>query len=46
MKKVLYFEPSSGKGGSSNSLRILLNNLNKEKFFPLVVVNRQGAKFE
>jgi len=45
-KNILYFELSSGFGGSGNSLFMLLDNLDKQKYNPLVVVFNEGPQFD
>jgi len=45
-KKILFFEPSSGFGGSANSLSNLINNLNREKFSPVVVIRNYGSQIK
>ncbi len=42
---ILYFEPSSGYGGSSNALYLLLQNLNKTTYNPFVMVCNEGPQF-
>jgi len=44
-RNTLFFEPSSGFGGSGNSLFNLLKFLNQEKFKPLVVTLNDGPQF-
>ncbi|MCM8823077.1 MAG: glycosyltransferase [Candidatus Omnitrophica bacterium] len=43
---LLFFEPSSGFGGSGNSLFNLLKHLDKNKFKPIVVTFNEGPQFE
>ncbi|MCM8773780.1 MAG: glycosyltransferase [Candidatus Omnitrophica bacterium] len=43
---LLFFEPSSGFGGSGNSLFNLLNYLDKNKFKPVVVTFNEGPQVE
>ena len=45
-RKILFYEPSSGFGGSANSLSNLVNNLNRQKFSPVVVIKNYGPQFE
>lgn len=45
-KSILYFEPSSGYGGSGNSLFLLLAHLDRNKFRPIVVTFNNGPQFE
>lgn len=41
---ILYFEPSSGASGSANALAGIINNLNRDKFTPIVIINNYGPK--
>ncbi len=43
---VLYYEPSSGFGGSSSNLYHILKRLDRTRFKPLVVTHKDGAQFE
>lgn len=45
-KNILYYDPSSGFGGSSSALVKLVNNLNREEFNPVVVIRREGPNFD
>ncbi len=40
--KILYYEPSTGYGGSSRCLLEWLKHFNKEKFEPLVIIHYKG----
>jgi len=42
---ILFFDGSSGFGGSSNSLANLINQLNKDKFCPIVIIRNYGPNF-
>ena len=46
MKRILYIEFSSGFGGSSEALFDCLKYLNRDKFYPVVLINRQGRNFD
>lgn len=46
MTNILYYEPSSGFGGSSSNLYHILRQLDKSKFRPIVVVHNDGDQFE
>lgn len=46
MTNILYYESSSGFGGSSSNLYHILRQLDKTKFRPIVVVHRDGDQFE
>lgn len=41
-KRILYYEPSSGFGGSARSLRDVIFRINKEKFYPIIAVIDNG----
>jgi hypothetical protein len=45
MKNILYYEPSSGYGGSSNSLSQLLVYLDRGKYNPFVILHYSGPQF-
>lgn len=45
-KRILYYEPSSGFGGSSSALVHMIKRLNREIFTPIVVINNYGAQIE
>jgi len=42
---ILFYEPSSGFGGSSSFLAGLINNLNRDKFYPVVLIKNSGPQF-
>jgi len=44
--KILFYEPSSGFGGSSHFLASLINNLNRQEFQALVLIKNWGPQFE
>jgi glycosyltransferase involved in cell wall biosynthesis len=44
--RVLYFEPSSGLGGSGNALFNLVTNIDKKKVEPMIVTIEDGPQFE
>lgn len=46
MKKVLYYEPSSGFGGSSSNLYHILRQVDKRRVNPVVVTHKDGDQFE
>jgi len=46
VKNILYFEPSSGYGGSSKILCQLLKNINTNRFNPIVLVPSDGPQFK
>jgi len=46
MKNILYYENSSGFGGSSSNLFHILRQLDQSKYHPLVVVHNAGPQFE
>ncbi len=46
MTNILYYESSSGFGGSSSNLYHILRQLDKDKFRPIVVVHQDGDQFE
>ncbi|MGE0267440.1 MAG: glycosyltransferase [Candidatus Omnitrophota bacterium] len=46
MINILYYESSSGFGGSSSNLYHILRQLDKTKFHPIVVVHQDGDQFE
>ena len=46
MKKVLYYEPSSGFGGSSSNLYHILRQVDKSRVDPVVVTHKDGDQFE
>lgn len=43
---LLFFEPSSGFGGSGNALANLLNHIDKDRFYPVLVILNEGPQFE
>jgi len=43
---ILYYEPSSGYGGSSRCLLEWLRHLDKEKIQPLVITYFQGRQLK
>jgi glycosyltransferase involved in cell wall biosynthesis len=43
---ILYYEPSSGFGGSSHALANLTNNLDKKIFTPIIVIKNYGPQIE
>ena len=45
-KNILYFEPSSGFGGSASSLANIIKQLDKERFWPIVVIKNYGSQFK
>jgi len=45
-RRILFYEPSSGFGGSANSLTNLVNNLNRQKFYPIVGIRNYGSQIE
>jgi len=45
-KRILFYESSSGIGGSGNMLRMIVKNLNKDLFEPFVVISHQGPQNE
>lgn len=42
--RILYYEPSSGFGGSTNALAQVINNLDRTKFEPLVIIKNYGPQ--
>ncbi|MBP9853820.1 MAG: glycosyltransferase [Candidatus Omnitrophica bacterium] len=46
MINILYYESSSGFGGSSSNLYHILRQLDKTKYFPTVIVHQDGDQFE
>lgn len=46
MKRILYVDFSSGFGGSSEALFSSLKYLSRNKFYPVVLINRQGRNFD
>lgn len=44
MTNILYYEPSSGFGGSSNALANLVNSLDRSRFTPFVAVKNYGSQ--
>jgi len=42
--KILFYEPSSGFGGSAKELSYLVNNIDRQKFNPVVVINNFGPQ--
>lgn len=44
--KILYYEPSSGFGGSSGALVSMINHLERAKFCPLLAIKNFGPQFE
>jgi len=46
MINILYYESSSGFGGSSSNLYHILRQLDKTRFHPIVVVHQDGDQFE
>ena len=45
-KNILIYESSSGFGGSANALVNIVNNLNREKFYPIAAVDNLGAQVD
>jgi len=46
LNNILFFEPTSGFGGSAQCLNILLGYLDKNRFRPIVVIANQGPVFK
>jgi len=46
MRSILFYEPSSGFGGSANSLANLVNGLNNQRFKPVVVIKNYGPQIK
>jgi len=44
--KILFYESSPGFGGSANALSLLVNNLDRKIFHPVVVIKNYGPKIE
>lgn len=44
--RILYFESSSGCSGSAGALANLINNLDRKRFTPVVLVTNYGTKIE
>ncbi len=44
--RILYFESSSGCSGSASALASLINNLDRQKFSPVVLVTNYGTKIK
>ena len=44
--KILYYESSSGFGGSSVALANLIQNLDTNKFYPIIVYHNYGPQIE
>jgi len=44
--RVLFYEPSSGFGGSASGLANLINHLNREVFCPIVIIKNYGPQIE
>jgi glycosyltransferase involved in cell wall biosynthesis len=44
-KNILFYDPSSGYGGSSKVLAGLVNNIDHKRYAPFVVVKRYGPNF-
>jgi glycosyltransferase involved in cell wall biosynthesis len=44
--RILYFESSSGCSGSAGALASLINNLDRKRFTPVVLVTNYGTKIE
>ncbi len=45
-KNILFYEPSSGFGGSANSLMNLVKHLDREEFHSIVVVKNIGSQIK
>ena len=45
-KNILFYEPSSGFGGSANALANIVKNINKERFQPSVAIKKYGPQFD
>jgi glycosyltransferase involved in cell wall biosynthesis len=45
-QNILYYEPSSGFGGSANALANLVNRLNNKKFNPVIAIKNYGFQIE
>jgi len=43
---ILFFEPSSGFGGSGNSLFNVLNHIDRDTFNPVIVTYSKGPQFD
>jgi len=43
---ILYFETSSGYGGSANALTLLLKNIKKDSYYPVVMMSHDGPQFK
>lgn len=45
-KNILFYESSSGEGGSANALCNIINNLNRDKFTPIILTTKMGNKID
>ena len=45
-KNILFYESSPGFGGSTSALSLLVNNLDRKIFYPVVVIRNYGPKIE
>ncbi len=45
-KNILFYESSSGLGGSANALALILNNLNCLRYFPIVCIKNYGSQID
>jgi len=44
--RILFYESSSGCGGSASALACLINNINRERFYPLAAITNYGSKIK
>ncbi len=45
-RRILFFESSSGYGGSASALVNLINNLNRQKYLPVVAYTNAGTQLK
>jgi glycosyltransferase involved in cell wall biosynthesis len=45
-KKILFYEPSSGCGGSASALSYIIDHLDRQKFHPFAVIKNHGTKID
>ena len=46
VNKILFYEASSGFGGSASALVNIINHLDRRRFYPVVVIKNYGAQID